>query len=579
MLMRITFVHAPEEFYDQNYGTQFIPLWAFYLSSFVPQNWEIDLIDCRLEHLSNAKNSDVFAIGGINQSLNKMLAVKANLEKRFPKAKYIIGGPIAWSFEQENKLHLLDTFDHIFILDGEQSLQDYLKKVETSEDTTFPKIVKYPRYPIGQARKLSFELFDRKSLKYYGAVIEVSRGCPFLCEFCDIRVLPGNNQANNKSVELIISEIDNFFQRGIREFQFACDNFIGDLKWANECVDAILEWKIKNNANISIFTWLTINLYNYEDLMSKMRKAGFGILFIGIESVNQNSLLETAKVQNMNVLAQAVKTIHSFGFVIAPGLIFGFDSDDENLFKDTLAFLKETGTVGGDPSFLTALAGTPLFSRMKKSGRLIERSNQAVERKKIETNIKYMQDKDFLTSGFIGFVKEFCSSRYQLERINNTIHLITSSNKFIGTSKGGAYAALGPYLLLQLKNWENFKMLMRRVTYLCRPDRFAVVVMTMIRFKLLGNKFPGIGNFFSYWVYNWTNMVLKYGKIREQDFRLHTVDKDFDLSMLLTSAEVSDQERQIMESQGVKVNVQSKRTLKALEKVVFEKKKEIGRTV
>ena len=41
--MRITFVHCPEEHYDQSYGTQFIPLWAHTLASHVPEKWDVEI--------------------------------------------------------------------------------------------------------------------------------------------------------------------------------------------------------------------------------------------------------------------------------------------------------------------------------------------------------------------------------------------------------------------------------------------------------------------------------------------------------------------------------------------------------
>ena len=63
--------------------------------------------------------------------------------------------------------------------------------------------------------------------RYYGAVLEVSRGCPFLCEFCDIRILPDNNRPHNKSADLIVAEMDHLCSLGVRQVLFACDNFIG----------------------------------------------------------------------------------------------------------------------------------------------------------------------------------------------------------------------------------------------------------------------------------------------------------------------------------------------------------------
>ena len=227
---------------------------------------------------------------------------------------FILGGPITWSFEQEGKLSHLEYFDHLFILDGEQTLPAFLDDLVAGGRA--PKVVRAHRFPFDQSRRIPFELFRPSFEKYYGGVIEVSRGCPFLCEFCDIRVLPDNNRANNKLIPLIIEELDAYYKLGITRIQFACDNFIGDLAWAGACLDAMIAWKESTGADISVFTWLTINLYNYPDMMAKMRRAGFSILFIGVESVNQNSLLETAKVQNVNVIEQAVTTIGAYGFVM-----------------------------------------------------------------------------------------------------------------------------------------------------------------------------------------------------------------------------------------------------------------------
>ena len=54
-------------------------------------------------------------------------------EERFPQAKFIVGGPITWSFEQEGKLDLLDVFDFIFILDGEKTLPEFLRALEEGQ--------------------------------------------------------------------------------------------------------------------------------------------------------------------------------------------------------------------------------------------------------------------------------------------------------------------------------------------------------------------------------------------------------------------------------------------------------------
>jgi radical SAM superfamily enzyme YgiQ (UPF0313 family) len=555
MRRKITFVHAPEDYYDQNYGTRFIPLWAYTLASYVPDGWDVEIVDCKIEDPAQTGAADVFGFSGINQDIDSIKKVYSLLKAKYPSATFILGGPITWSLEQEGKIDLLQYFDHIFILDGEKTLPDFLRGFESGEAMTLPQVIRAERYDLHTAKKISFDLFRRKVSSYYGGVVEVSRGCPFLCEFCDIRVLPGNNRSNNRDVGSIVEELDQYYKLGITQIQFACDNFIGDIAWARQCVDAIVEWKERVGAKVSIFTWLTINLYKMPYLMTQMRRAGFSVLFIGIESVNRNSLLETAKVQNIKLLNDAVIEIHSYGFVIAPGFIFGFDSDTKTIFEDTLKFFVDTGLIGGDPSFLTALPGTPLFERMQRTGRLVDRPDTVTVRKKIETNIRYLQDPGFLVRGFLDFVRIYTSPQFQYARFEAHMKLITESGKFIPTASGG-YGSPIEYLKLQLANpykgtmvtgggsssvWQNRRMLLLRIAYILRRPSVLLAVLKAWRLvSRCARRYPGLGIHFNYWLYVWTNIGLKYWGIKENDFQLHTVDKGFDFATLLGQTRSDD---------------------------------------
>ncbi len=538
MTRRIAFIHAPEIRYDQNYGTLFSPLWAYTLAAHVPDGWDVTIVDCIVERADTVGAADVFAFSGINQDIASIREVHDLLKGKFPDATFILGGPITWSLEQEGKLGLLDYFDRLFILDGEQTLPDFLNRFDRGDFADVPKIIRAERFPLDKALPIRFDFYRPNAHHYYGALVEVSRGCPFLCEFCDIRVLPGNNRSHNKDVGLIIEELDAYFSLGVTQFQFACDNFIGDIVWARKCVDAIIAWKRKTGARISIFTWLTINLYKMPDLMANMREAGFSILFIGIESVNRNSLLETAKVQNSGSLKPAVLAIQSHGFIIAPGFIFGFDSDTETMFDDTLEFLIETGTIGGDPSFLTALPGTPLFARMRRTGRLVERDNTVTTREKVTTNIRYLQDSEFLATGFVRFMKVYTSPKFQLARFRRHLEIISQSENFV-PNDGVGYGSPREYLKLQLKDPVNRKYFLARIGYLLyRPTNFIAALRGWWLMKRYSRRFPGLGINFNYWVYVWTNMGLKYWGLRREDVSLRSVDADFDFSSLADSAPV-----------------------------------------
>ncbi len=547
---KVCFVNAPADFYDQNYGTRFIPLWAYTLAAYVTDHWDIEIVDCKIEDPDLTGPADIFVFSGINQDIDSIRGVHDRLKEKYPGATFVLGGPVTWSLEKEGKLDFLAYFDHLFVLDGERTLPEFLAAFERGAHKDLPQIIHAERFPVEHARKIRFDLLYPKAHFYYGAVIEVSRGCPFLCEFCDIRVLPGNNRSNNKQIDLIIAELDEYHKLGITQIQFACDNFIGNVDWARNCVKAINAWKLRTGATISIFTWLTINLYKMPRLLEDMRRAGFSILFIGIESVNRNSLLETAKVQNIGAMHEAIREIQAYGFIIAPGLIFGFDSDNKMVFDETLQFFIETGLIGGDPSFLMALAGTPLYERMQASGRLLERDDAVAARKKIQTNIRYLQNSDFLMKGFLRFIESYTSPDFQYARFKIHLQRILDSGKFIPV-EGGGYASLWAYLKLQLEDpyktsffatgsrsaRYNRKMLLSRILYLLRkPSVFAALIKGWWLLRRSQRRYPSLGINFNYWVYVWTNIGLKYWGITERDFSLHSVGDDFDLTTLMGSS-------------------------------------------
>ncbi|MEE2708832.1 MAG: radical SAM protein [Gemmatimonadota bacterium] len=570
----ITFVHNPNIQYDQNYGTYFTPLWAYTLASYVPDNWSVTICDCKIDDINTVVPADVFAFSGINQDIDSIGEAHDLLKAKYPNAKFILGGPITWSLQQEGKLSCLEYFDYLFIMDGEETLPLFLRAIEGGACSDLPKIIQADRFSIQQAKHIRIDLLIPKVDQYYGAVLEVSRGCPFLCEFCDIRVLPGNNQSNNKPVDLIIEELDNYYNLGIAQIQFACDNFIGEVAWARDCVDAIIDWKERTGANISLFTWLTVNLYKMPDLMEKMRKAGFSILFIGIESVNQNSLLETAKVQNVKALDLAVRTIQAYGFIIAPGMIFGFDSDTNTVFEDTLDFFIEVGLIGGDPSFLMALSGTPLYRRMEQTGRLVERKEEIVVRKKIETNIRYLQDTKFLKKGFVDFIRRYTTPDFQFARFNRHMDLIMGSETFTPI-EGVGYGSPFEYFKIQIKDPQNAKMFLFRIAYLLRkPSTILAVLKAWWLVRNCSKRYQGLRSHFNYWVYVWSNIGLKYWGLKEEDFDIHSVGEDFDINVLAQDIETPTGQTLTKPKRGEeKTELQERYTRKALNRLLGTKRK------
>jgi radical SAM superfamily enzyme YgiQ (UPF0313 family) len=120
-------------------------------------------------------------------------------------------------------------------------------------------------------------------------------------------------------------------------------------------------------------TEASINLADDDILMSLMVKAGFEAVFIGIESPNEESLIECNKTQNRNRdLISSIKKIQDFGLEVQGGFIVGFDNDPPSIFEKLTNFIQESGIVTAMVGLLNAPKGTKLEKRLENEGRLLK---------------------------------------------------------------------------------------------------------------------------------------------------------------------------------------------------------------
>lgn len=566
VLKRISFVHSPDAFLaeTQQYGAMFMPVWAYTLAAYVdePEKYELRLFDTRFDDLDDIPAADLFVFSSVNQDYETLVATHKRLQARHPEATYIVGGPIAWSLNQAGESSKLAMFDHIFIGDGEEAFPRFLKEFHRRE--SLPQIIETKiRFDVTQARGFYRPFLDATYQRYYGAVLEVSRGCPFLCEFCDIRILPDNNRPHNFSADHIVAELDHLARLGVHQILFAADNFIGDLRWAEEVLDRIIDWQQRTGQHVALYTWLTINLWRHPRLLHKLRLANFDMLFIGVESFSNNSLLETAKVQNSaGDMIEALREIQSYGFAVVAGLIFGFDSDTTEAFDLTLQGMAQAGLISGDPSLLTALPGTPLFRRMKLSGRLRNNKN-SLGGYKYCTNIRYLMPRSDMVAGYQKFVRRFCEGDYQYQRLKGFLDNLDRGNYVPLESKG--YGSLSKYVTMVFKSPRAIKMLFSRLLQIAVRPRVAWYALRGLALTLArGRRHARLFGVFQFWLFNWTNAMLKYEGLSDKDFDIESVASDFDRSLILPERYVELADEEIPQ---VKVAAQQRSTMNQLRRL------------
>jgi radical SAM superfamily enzyme YgiQ (UPF0313 family) len=152
------------------------------------------------------------------------------------------------------------------------------------------------------------------------------------------------------------------------------------------------------------------------ELLELMVRAGFRKVFVGIETPQEESLLECAKVQNAKRdMLSAVKTIQKSGLEVMGGFIVGFDSDKPNIFERQIRFIQEAGVVTAMVGLLQALPGTRLFSRLKQEGRILHDASG----NNVEANLNFVPklDREMLVEGYRSLVKRLYTPRMYYGRI------------------------------------------------------------------------------------------------------------------------------------------------------------------
>jgi radical SAM superfamily enzyme YgiQ (UPF0313 family) len=209
--------------------------------------------------------------------------------------------------------------------------------------------------------------------RYSTMTVQYSRGCPFNCEFCDIIEIYGR-RPRTKAVEQVLAELNQLRAAGWRDSVFIVDdNFIGNKARAKELLHALIDWRKETGFRYEFITEASLNLADDPELMQLMRDAGFNMVFLGIETPDEQGLISVNKLQNTRrSLLESVAAIQSHGMQVMGGFILGFDTDREDIFDRMVEFIQKSGIPIAMVGLLQAVPGTQLFRRLRGEGRIVD---------------------------------------------------------------------------------------------------------------------------------------------------------------------------------------------------------------
>ena len=415
MKILLVYPRYPDTFWSFRHALKFIskkanfpPLGLLTVAAMLPAAWDKKVADLNVKPLDDAEIqwADYVFISAMVVQKDSAFEIIARCNKF--NTKVVAGGPLFTTGYEE-----FAGVDHFVLGEAEVTLPLFLDELAQGRAQHLYSSEERPdisRTPIPLWSLINMKNYSAMSLQY-------SRGCPFDCDFCDITVLNGH-KPRTKGSQQIVNELEALYRHGWRGSVFMVDdNFIGNKKkLKDETLPAMIAWsKVKKNP-FTFFTEASINLADDDELMESMAEAGFNRVFIGIETPNEDGLVECNKLQNSNRdLASAVKKIQNYGFEVQAGFILGFDSDPANIFTKQISFIQKTGIVTAMVGLLNAPKGTKLYQRLKKENRLL--NDFSGDNTDFSLNFVPRMKYETLLTGYKNVLDTIYSPRYYYERV------------------------------------------------------------------------------------------------------------------------------------------------------------------
>jgi radical SAM superfamily enzyme YgiQ (UPF0313 family) len=334
------------------------------VAALVPAGHDVTIIDENVETLDfeYLRCFDVIGVTGMIVQADRMREILTKL--RSLPATIVAGGPFVTVSES--------TFEKLcdvrFIGEAEETWPAFLNALASGE----PIKSRYEQHEKTDMTRVPVPRFDLLRRHRYGsAPVQFSRGCPFLCEFCDIITIFGRRPRVKRPAQ-VLAELDALTAQGFKNCFLVDDNFIGNKLEAKRLLRCIIEWQEARGYPLTFTTEASINLANDAELIDLMVKSNFRSVFIGIETPRTDSLIETRKLQNVHgdSLLAKIARVREGGLLVVAGFIVGFDNDDESIFDEQFDFIQASGIANLSISLLTPLPTTPLYDRLRKEGRL-----------------------------------------------------------------------------------------------------------------------------------------------------------------------------------------------------------------
>ena len=302
-------------------------------------------------------HADVFCLTALTVSASRARFLAGQLRALHPQATILVGGIHASLVPEE----FTDVADHVVVGEADEIIVDLVEGRCPDKVVMGRRVQDLERLP----------MVDYALLEGYNTLdivpIMTSRGCPFDCSFCTVTKVFGR-RFRMFSPERIVAEVENAMRYfATRRFFFYDDNLTASRRRISTLCDLVIDRKL----GIQWAAQVRSDLANAPELVAKMATAGCRWLYIGFESIDDQTLKAYHKSQTSADIVRAIQVFHQHGMNIHGMFMFGEDHDTLASIDRTVDFATTHQIDTVQFMILTPFPGTRCYDEIAAQNRLL----------------------------------------------------------------------------------------------------------------------------------------------------------------------------------------------------------------
>lgn len=235
-------------------------------------------------------------------------------------------------------------------------MADHLKQVYQSHELIDLALSPMPRK----------DLFRNTGTTLNAMVAQTGRGCPLGCNFCTVTLMYGR-KFRNRPVAHVIEEIRRYPSK---HFFFVDDNMFLSREYAYELFEALIPMKIQWGSQASLEL-----ICKDDELLKLARRSGCISLFVGLESIDQDTLNKAHKAFNkVAKFDDNIAKMRRHGINVVGAFIFGFENDTIETYQKTMDFAMRNRLALLNCGIMTPFPGTEVYRNIEAAGLIRDRN-------------------------------------------------------------------------------------------------------------------------------------------------------------------------------------------------------------